>query len=333
MPTSMPWCRSSTMPSAAGCARRSNESTRTMRGSTGSVRSRSRTHELRRRGARVRPLHGPVLVPLSPQMADLSDVQAGQRVLDVGCGPGALTAELVARSGRTPSRRSIRPSRSSRRPAPAIPASRASRAGRAAAVPGRSFDASLAQLVVHFMTDPSRDSPRCRGSPDTAASSPPASGITPAAREPLSTFWGAARELDPEVKDEGLVAGALGRATWSSCSRLPGSSGIEQLRFSCEPGARHLRGVVGAIHPWRRPGRLGTDGRPRRGSSGRVARPRAAPGCPRPRSCSRREPGRRAGEHRAEPTGAVASIPGAEPHGIVRCIAHGASAAPNSVIA
>lgn len=32
---------------------------------------------------------------LAPQLADLGGVRAGQRVLDVGCGPGALTAELV----------------------------------------------------------------------------------------------------------------------------------------------------------------------------------------------------------------------------------------------
>src|SRR3954451_5553742 len=38
-------------------------------------------------------------VHLAPQLADLAGVAAGQRVLDVGCGPGALTAELVARLG------------------------------------------------------------------------------------------------------------------------------------------------------------------------------------------------------------------------------------------
>jgi trans-aconitate methyltransferase len=38
-------------------------------------------------------------VPLAPQLADLAAVAAGQRVLDVGCGPGALTAELVRRLG------------------------------------------------------------------------------------------------------------------------------------------------------------------------------------------------------------------------------------------
>ena len=36
---------------------------------------------------------------LSPQLADLAGVTGGTRVLDVGCGPGALVGELVARVG------------------------------------------------------------------------------------------------------------------------------------------------------------------------------------------------------------------------------------------
>ena len=36
---------------------------------------------------------------LSAQMADLASVRAGQRALDVGCGTGALTGELVDRLG------------------------------------------------------------------------------------------------------------------------------------------------------------------------------------------------------------------------------------------
>src|SRR5438045_9488742 len=36
---------------------------------------------------------------LSSQLAGLASVRGGQRVLDVGCGTGALTADLVVRLG------------------------------------------------------------------------------------------------------------------------------------------------------------------------------------------------------------------------------------------
>ncbi len=92
---------------------------------------------------------------LSPQMADLAGVRPGQRVLDVGCGPGALTAELVTRLGPEgvgavdPSEPFVAAARARH---PGVDVSQAS----AEELPfaDGSFDAALAQLVVHFMKDP-----------------------------------------------------------------------------------------------------------------------------------------------------------------------------------
>src|SRR5512143_403670 len=93
-------------------------------------------------------------VGLSAQLADLAGVRPGQRVLDVGCGPGALTGELVARVGAAggaavdPSPSFVAAARA-RNPGVEVLEAAAERLPFA----DGSFDAALAQLVVHFMTD------------------------------------------------------------------------------------------------------------------------------------------------------------------------------------
>src|SRR5512134_3852934 len=92
---------------------------------------------------------------LSAQFADLAGVEAGQRALDVGSGPGALTAELVRRLG-PEAVAAVDPSE------PFVEAARARHPGvdvqlaPAEELPhgDDDFDAALAQLVVHFMADP-----------------------------------------------------------------------------------------------------------------------------------------------------------------------------------
>lgn len=146
---------------------------------------------------------------LAPQLADFAGIAAGQRVLDVGCGPGALTAELVERLG-PHAVTAVDPSESF------VAAVQARYAGidisRAVAeqlpFPDGSFDAALAQLVVHFMADPVaglREMARVTRSGGVVAACvwDHAGG-----QGPLGVFWQAAHELDHEVHDESQLAGA-----------------------------------------------------------------------------------------------------------------------------
>ena len=145
---------------------------------------------------------------LSPQLADLAAVRGGQRVIDVGCGPGALTAELVTRLG-PESVSAVDPSE------PFVSAAKARNAGvdvrRASAealpFPDGAFDAALAQLVVHFMSDP------VAGLAEMARVTRHGGVVAACVWDhagghgPLSVFWTAARELDPNLDDESTLAG------------------------------------------------------------------------------------------------------------------------------
>ncbi len=148
---------------------------------------------------------------LSAPFADFAGVGSGSgmRVVDVGCGPGALTAELVDRLGASsvvaadPSEPFVAAARSRfrdvdirRAPAEDLP------------FEDDAFDAALAQLVVHFMTDPAA------GVGEMARVTRPG-GVVAASvwdhaggRGPLSIFWSAVAEADPAAPDEGSLTGA-----------------------------------------------------------------------------------------------------------------------------
>ena len=147
--------------------------------------------------------------PLAPQMADLAGIAGGQRALDVGCGPGALTGVLVDRLG-ADAVSAVDPS------APFVEAARARHPGvdvrlaNAEALPfaEAAFDATLAQLVVHFMAEPVAGIAEMRRvtRPDGVVAAcvwDHAGGLGP-----LGLFWRAARELDRGVVDEGRLPGA-----------------------------------------------------------------------------------------------------------------------------
>ena len=166
-------------------------------------------------------------VPLAPQLADLAAVAPGQRALDVGCGPGALTTELVGRLGPT-AVAAVDPSASfvaaARERHPGVRVLRA--AAERLPFDDGAFDAALAQLVVHFMRDPVaglRDMARVtRGGGVVAACVWDHAG----GKGPLGVFWETARELDPGVADESRLAGA----SPGDLTRLFREAGLDEVR-------------------------------------------------------------------------------------------------------
>jgi SAM-dependent methyltransferase len=154
--------------------------------------------------------------PLAAQFVDALGLTTGQRVLDVGCGSGALTGVLVQRLGLA-AVSAVDPSPSLveqvGRDHPGIDV----RLAGAEALPFQDsvFDGALAQLVVQFMADPER------GIVEMARTVRPG-GVVAASvwdhgagsdRGPLSLFWRAAASLDTEVADEsdqvGVAEGQL----------------------------------------------------------------------------------------------------------------------------
>jgi SAM-dependent methyltransferase len=146
---------------------------------------------------------------LAPQLVDFARVAAKDRVLDVGCGPGALTTELVRRLGAA-SVAAVDPSESfvaaARDRHPGVDVRRA--AAEALPYADRAFDAALAQLVVHFMTDPVaglREMARVTRSDGVIAA---CVWDHAGERTPISTFWRATRDLGLPTQDESARAGA-----------------------------------------------------------------------------------------------------------------------------
>ena len=146
---------------------------------------------------------------LSPQLADFAGVEAGQRVLDVGCGPGALTGELVARVG-AERVAAVDPSEpfvaAARERHPGVDVQRASADSLPFADGG--FDATLAQLVVHFMPDPVAGLAEMRRVTRPGGTVAACVWDHAGGKGPLGAFWAAAHELDSDVDDESDLPGA-----------------------------------------------------------------------------------------------------------------------------
>jgi SAM-dependent methyltransferase len=146
--------------------------------------------------------------PLTGEFLARADVPDTGQVLDVGCGPGVLTAALVQCFG-APAVAAIDPSESfvaatlARFPGLDV------RTGVAEALPyaDGSFDAALAQLVVHFMSDP------VAGLHDMGRVTRPGGVVAACVWDhfgggsPLSLAWSAAQDVDPTAPDEAGLPG------------------------------------------------------------------------------------------------------------------------------
>jgi SAM-dependent methyltransferase len=146
--------------------------------------------------------------PLAGVFLESADVRVTGQVLDVGCGPGVLTAVLVDRYG-APAVAAIDPSPSfvaatlARFPGMDV------RQGGAEALPyaDDTFDAALAQLVVHFMSNP------VAGLRDMGRVTRPGGVIAACVWDhagggsPLSLFWAAAHDIDPAAPTEAELPG------------------------------------------------------------------------------------------------------------------------------
>jgi SAM-dependent methyltransferase len=148
-------------------------------------------------------------VPLAPEFAGLAGLAVGQRALDVGCGPGALTAELVRLLGSDavtavdPSEPFVAAARE-RHPGVSVEHAAAERLP----FSDESFDAALAQLVVHFMADPLEGVREMRRVTREQGVVAACVWDHAGGHGPLSLYWKTVRELDPDVEDESRLAGA-----------------------------------------------------------------------------------------------------------------------------
>ncbi len=141
--------------------------------------------------------------PLAVAFVDAVGVASGHAVLDVGCGPGALTGVLAdvvgpeAVSAFDPSPPFVAEC-TARHPGVTV------RTGRAEAMPfgDARFDFALAQLVLHFVDDPGQVASEFRrvlrpGGVAAACVWDFADGM-----EMLRLFWDSALVVDPKAPDE-----------------------------------------------------------------------------------------------------------------------------------
>jgi SAM-dependent methyltransferase len=145
---------------------------------------------------------------LAPVFADFARVRSGQNVLDVGCGSGILTGELAARVG-PENVAAVDPSPLVEAAAARVPGADVRRgAAESLPWPDASFNAALAQLVLHFLDDP------VAGLEEMRRVTRPGGTVAACSwnfdeMHLLGTFWQAARTIAPAAPAETLEMASL----------------------------------------------------------------------------------------------------------------------------
>jgi SAM-dependent methyltransferase len=200
---------------------------------------------------------------LAVALADAAGVTSGMRVVDVGCGPGGLAAELAARVGAE--------NVAAIDPAPQFAAACRERIpgadvreGVAEELPWSdgAFDAALSSLVIGFMRDADRgvsEMARITRPGGTAAAC--MWDIAGGGMTMLRYFWEAVREVDPDAEGERQMAGTregdiadrmaragLGDVVSGVLTASADYSDFEDfwgpLTFGVGPAGQHLRSLT-----------------------------------------------------------------------------------------
>jgi ubiquinone/menaquinone biosynthesis C-methylase UbiE len=169
---------------------------------------------------------------LAAALIEFAGIEPEMRVLDVGCGPGALSAALVGRVG-VSNVYAVDPSE------PFVEACRQRLPGVNAIVAGAEslpfpdgeFDAALAQLVVNFMSDPEagvREMTRATRAGGTVAACVWDYG---GQMTLLRAFWDAAREVEPVRGAAGDEAAVMKWSGEGDLAELWRRAGLNDVRF------------------------------------------------------------------------------------------------------
>lgn len=164
--------------------------------------------------------------PLSIQFADFAGVTSDQVVLDVGCGPGALTRVLVSRLGEAsvsafdPSEQFVAECKMA---CPGVDV----RVGRAEAIPfgDATFDIALAQLVLHFVSDPHAAAIELRRVIRPGGLVAACVWDFDGGMQMLRHFWDAALAVDESAPDEASFMRRIGEI-----SALFAAAGMEDVK-------------------------------------------------------------------------------------------------------